>query len=242
MGGYISDVSNVTEEYDIPSQYDTRLRGTGASNPQTLSYTCGATADLLVVGIVTAGGTIRTGGKPTYNGVEMVQADANRSATETCCELWYLLNPPTGSAYDISVPNTGTKTIYILASSYISSTGAYAYDTASGSVETNANPDVAVTTTVNNAVVVAVLGDGLNTKPTGCSHAPLFWIDDGNYSDNAQFTIDVVAGSITLSWTVASDDWCMCVGAWKETLIPVGHPAIKRFAGIPYAARNQGVW
>jgi hypothetical protein len=223
-------------------QYDTSARGTGASNPQTLSYTCGASAKLLVLGIVTAGGTIRAGGAPTYNGVAMTQVDANRSATETCCELWYLLNPDVSSAHDVSVPNTGTKTVYLLASSYkpVTAGNSFAYDTANGAVETSANPDVTVTTTVNNDVVVAVLGDGLDTKPTAQSYELLFSTDDGAYSDNLQYTIQEAAGNVTMSWTVASDDWCMCVGAWKE--VGGGHPSIKRFGGIPFATRNLGVW
>ena len=197
--------------------FEGKLRGTGTSNPQTLSYTCGTGVKLIVLGIVTAGATIRTGGAPTYNGMTMTQADVNRSATETCAELWYLLNPPTGAAYNISAPNTGVKTVYLLASSYIPPSGyEYVYDTANGNVATSADPDVAVTTTVNNDVVVAVLGDGLDTAPTAQSHISLFSVDDGTYSDNLQYAVQATAGAITLSWTVASDDWAMCVGAWKE--------------------------
>jgi hypothetical protein len=226
-----TDAAHNNNKYSIYatyfSQYDTSSRGTGSSNPQTLSYTCGADAKLLVLGIVTAGSTIRAGGAPTYNGVTMTQVDSDRSATETCCELWYLLNPATGSAHNISVPNTGAKTIYLLASSYNPTTAgySYAYDTASGAVETSANPDVTVTTTVNNDVVVAVLGDGLDTKPTAQSYGLLFSTDDGAYSDNLQYAVQATAGNITMSWTCASDDWCMCVGAWKEisSFIPSFH-------------------
>ncbi len=244
----LGSATHGTDRYSIyctftGATYDTSSRAAGSTaNPRTLLYACGASAKLLVLGIVTAGGTIRAGGAPTYNGVAMTQVDSNRSATETCCELWYLLNPDVGSAHNISVPNTGAKTIYLLASSYNPTTAgySYAYDTASGAVETSANPDVTVTTTVNNDVVVAVLGDGLDIKPTAQSYGLLFSTDDGVYSDNLQYAVQATAGNITMSWTCASDDWCMCVGAWKE--VGGGHPSIKRFGGIPFATRNLGVW
>jgi len=210
---------------------DTSARGTGASNPQTLSYTCGASAKLLVLGIVTAGGTIRAGGAPTYNGVAMTQVDSDRSATETCCELWYLLNPDVSSAHDVSVPNTGTKTVYLLASSYnpVTAGNSFAYDTASGDAKldaaASADPSVTVTTTVNNDVVVAVLGDGSAAAPSAALWSSLFINDDGLYSDNLQYAIPTAAGNIAMGWLCFSDDWCMCVGAWKEisSFIPSFH-------------------
>jgi len=53
---------------------DTKAQGTRVSTPLTLSYTCGATAKLLVVAIFVNGITARTGNAPTYNGVTMTDS------------------------------------------------------------------------------------------------------------------------------------------------------------------------
>jgi hypothetical protein len=199
--------------------YDTKNRGTGNSNPQTLSYTCGSGATLLVLGIVTATTTARTGGAPTYNGVAMTQVDSTRTAAETNVEMWYLANPSTGSAYNISVPNSGALTLYLIASSYKAASGyTSALDVSNGDSNTgSANPSVAVTTKVNGDVVVDILGDGYYNAPSGNSPGTvLYSTDDGSYSDNAQYALQATAGLITLSWTVTSDDWAMVVGAFKE--------------------------
>ena len=94
-----------------------------AANPVTLSYTCAAGATALAVAIMTAGGT-RAGTAPTYNGVTMTELGVSpQSSTENDVEMWYLIGPSTGSAYNISVPNTGTEYISIHAASFIAGVG-----------------------------------------------------------------------------------------------------------------------
>jgi hypothetical protein len=225
---YVYYNNNYNEKSLIPLVYaspahtfDTKARGTGTGKPQTLSYTCGSGATLLVLGIVVAGTTARAGGAPTYNGVSMTQVDTVRTAGETNCEMWYLVNPSTGSAYSISVPNTGGKTLYLIASSYIAQSGyTSALDVYTGTAKTSntANPSLSVTTTVDGDVVVDILGDGYSSKPTANSHVLLYSTDDGSYSDNAQYALQASAGSITLSWTCSADDYCMIVGAFKEVV------------------------
>jgi hypothetical protein len=65
----------------------------------------------------------------------------------------------------------------------------------------------------NGGVGVDVLGDGYNSKPTYNSGVILYSTDDGQYSDNAQYTL---TSTSSVGWTVASDDWCMIVVAFKE--------------------------
>jgi hypothetical protein len=201
--------------------YDTKLRGTGSANPQTLSYTCGSGATLLVLGIVAEGATSRTGGAPTFDGVAMTQVDSTQTATETNVEMWYLVNPSTGSAYDISVPNSNTLTLYLIASSYKAASGyTSALDVSNGTTGSTANPSLLVDTNVDGDVVVDVLGHGYHKVPTANSHTLLYSTDDGAYTDNAQYALQVTAGSITLSWTANADDWAMIVGAFKESPAP----------------------
>ena len=203
--------------------YDTKLRFTGAASPLNSDYTCAAGVTVLVVSVVTAGSTNRAGGNPTFNSVTLSQADILRkyaTSPETSCELFYLLDPPTGSAYQISVPNTGTKTLYVVASSYKAQSGyASALDQQNGNTGNTANPSVSVTTTVNGAVIVGVMGNGLTSVPTGRSGTILYETDNGQHIDAAQYYLQAAAGAWATSWTIAADDWCVCVAAFKEVAI-----------------------
>ena len=114
--------------------YDTKAETNGATNPLTLSYTCGSGATLLVLCIVVSGGTLRTGGKPTYDGVEMTtvyEGIKYSSSPEANVSMYYLIKPPTGSEKTISVPNTTAtpRTMWLSASSYKAQSGyTSAYD------------------------------------------------------------------------------------------------------------------
>jgi hypothetical protein len=222
--------------------FDTNLRFTGNSNPLTSAYTCGANATLLVIGIVIkAAGRIakRSGGAPTYNGVELTQADEARVPSrrpETGCELWYLLEPDVSAAYQISIPNPTSLTLHVQASSYNVASGfTSALDVEGGNIGLSASPSVSVTPTVNGAVIVGVLGSGQDYAPIDQSGTELNATDNGLYSDSNQYTLQAVAAAIATDWTTGvygagvygaglyggADDWCMCVAAFKETNVAI---------------------
>jgi hypothetical protein len=208
------------QEAQAAHTYDTKDRGTGSANPQTLSYTCGSGTTLLVLGIVTAGATARTGGAPTYDGVAMTQVDSTQTATETNVEMWYLADPSTGAAYDISVPNSNTLTLYLIASSYKAASGyTSTLDVSNGTTGSAADPSLSVDTNADGDVVVDVLGHGYHKIPTGNNQTLLYSTDDGAYTDSAQYALQASAGLITLSWTANADDWAMIVGAFKESAV-----------------------
>jgi len=197
--------------------FDAKARKTGTANPLLAPHTCGSGATLLVLSLVVAGAGVRTGGSPTYNGVAMTKV-GGIAATETNCEMWYLANPSIGT-FNVSIPNAGALTLYAITSSYKAQAGyTSAIDAHSDDSEVSANPAVSLYTTANGDVVVSTMGDGYNSKPTAYSHVLLYSTDDGLYSDNAQYALQENLGLITLSWTVASDDWCMIVGAFKEVV------------------------
>ncbi|MCX9014574.1 MAG: carboxypeptidase-like regulatory domain-containing protein, partial [Candidatus Methanoperedens sp.] len=187
------------------------------SNPYTLSYTAGAGSTVMVLGIATAGTTARTGGAPTYNGIAFTQIESSvSSGSEGRIEMWYLLNPPTGSAYTVSVPNTNARTMNYMVSTYISSTGISAFDVSASKSAIAANPSQSVTTTKNGDVVIDALFDGHNDVPTANTHILLYSSDDGSYSNNGQYHLQPTAGAITLGWTVPSDDYALITAAFKE--------------------------
>jgi len=209
--------------------FDAKNRVTGTANPLLVSHTCGSGATLLVLSLVVKGNVARAGGAPSYNGVAMTQVQTTKIATETNCEMWYLVNPSIGT-YNVSIPNTNAWNLYAITSSYKAQAGyTSALDVSNSATGTTANPSLSVTTTVNGDVVVDTLGDGYNTPPTANNRTKLYSIDDGLYSDSAQYALQASLGLITFTWTVAADDWCMIVGAFKEVAGAVETITAKNF-------------
>jgi len=208
--------------------YDTKNRDEGVGNPITVAITPTSGATLLVVGIVTNGNVARTGGAPTFNAIALTHiASRTGGAYETSVEMWYLPNPSIGS-YNVSVPNTGTNELHIVASVYKAQAGyTSTLDVTNGSSESTRDPDVSVTTTEDGDAIVDVLGSGNYTIPSGNNQTLLYETDDGNYCDAGQYDLQATAGGITFSWTIGStEDWHMIVSAFKEEEIPaaIGHP------------------
>ncbi len=186
------------------------------TNPATLSYTAGAGTTVLVV-MLAHTQTSRTGGVPTYNGVAMTQVGSEvLNAQEVGAEMWYLINPPTGAAYTISVPNGGGIGIRIYAATFKAGAGnTSALDVSNSTNVDAANPSLTLTTTVNGAAVVGILADGLSTVPTARSHTLISNADEGQWVNEAQYALQANLGLITLSHTIAVDDVAMIVAAFK---------------------------
>ena len=219
--------------------FDTNLRFTGSSNPLTSNYTAGSGTTLLVIGIVTASAAQRSGSAPTFDGNALTQADQTRQHgvnPEISCELWYLLEPETGSALEVSIPNPTSLTLHVQVSTYKAASGFTSdLDVEGGSSGTSASPSVSLTPTVNGAVIIGIFGDGEDFVPTGRTGTELNTTDDGLYSDSNQFTLQATAAAIATGWTTQTygagvygggvyngdDDWCLSVAAFKETNIIV---------------------
>jgi hypothetical protein len=216
--------------------FDTKAQITGSGSPVAANYTCGAGATVLVLGIVVAGTTARAGGAPTYNGVAMVQAGILKTAAETNCELWYMLAPPTGSALSISIPNTGSRSLYCCASSYISATGASAIDCERSAAGGSANPSQLFYPTINGDVAVVVCGYGLDTAPTGRTHTTLYETDNGTFSDNHQYALIADTSATTVGWTVDASDSTLVLAAFREETSP--HIAIQPATADTYIASD----
>ena len=197
--------------------FDTKAQGISNSNPVVLSYTCGANAKVLVVGLVIQDlyGDWE-GGAPTYNGIAMTQADSTQTGgIEVVVEMWYLLNPPTGAAYNISIPNASNLYIRVIASSYNSDLSV-ALDVADGWYGPTANPSNSVTTTVDGDAIVDIMGNALNTAETGRNQTLLYATDEGTWNSAAQYALQATAGSITFTHTIAAAGWGHIIAAFKE--------------------------
>lgn len=206
---------------------DTSARVTGAASPTTTTYTCGAGTTVLTVGIVTGGTVARAGGAPTYNGVALTQAGTSQQAAatpETITELWYLLNPGTGSALTLSIPNTGSRSLFIGIASFKAAAGlASRFDLAAGANGTSTNPTASITPTKNGAAIMAACGNGATTWApsaiTGTAAIPAGTngTDDGAFGDSFMYFLQATAAAKAMTWTFAtSEDWAVCLAAFYE--------------------------
>ena len=215
---------------------DTKAQSTrGIENPKTLSYICGASCKLLVLLIIGASTAARGGGAPTYNGVAMTQAGSAQAGSAECnSELWYLFNPATGSAYDISVPNSDSLSLRLQAESF-SGTGAQLFGTPQQTGVSSATPSLTINSVPAGGVCVSVLGHGCKNPPTARSHIVIYETDEGAYSTNGQSGLIAVLGNVTMSWTLAvSDNVAMIMAAFEE----VAAPTYKDFSGTASLASS----
>jgi len=195
--------------------------GNRVTTALTIPYNCAAGTTLLVAHVLTAGApaVARTGSAVTYNSVAMTDSPfgvRRYSVTgETTVELWYMLDPPTGTSYNIVVPNDGGTTMRVYASSYSAGAGfTSAYDTGSTGATISADPVVTVVTNYDGCVVVDVLGSGRLAAPEA-GQTLLYATDEGIYSTDCQYYLQTTAGNAVMNWTVATDDWAQIAAAFR---------------------------
>lgn len=207
---------SVSAEQEVAAShtFDTKqLTAESSASPVTDNYTCGATATLLVFHITTTGSTARAGGAPTFNGVALAQAGtAQYSGAEGWAEIWYMLAPPAGTSYAVSVPNTSVENVHVAISSYISSTGESAFDTTGQGSGTTTTPTVTITPTADGAVIVDSMFTGDRDDPTANTATLLYSNDTGSEGNACQYLAQATAAAFAMAYTTRSDDWAI-VGA-----------------------------
>jgi hypothetical protein len=215
---------------DATAQFPTTATALSTANPVSTTFTCGAGTTVLCVLIVYVGSTNRAGGAPTYNGVAMLQADTVRRAPsnpEGSVEAWYMLSPPTGSAYTLNVPNTGALGTHLYIGSAKAQSGYTSeLDAATGTGNTSANPSVNVTTTVVGDIIFSGIASGATTwAPSAVTSVTMGHGDYGAWGGGASYHIKSDAGLQQITYTFAtSDDWGLVVAAFKE--VPPGGGSI----------------
>lgn len=199
---------------------------TTTANPATVTITCPAGTTVLWLGIVVSTTTARSGGDPTYNSVTMSAGAAKTNAggtAETNAETWYLLRPPTGSSYTISIPNAGGLAMTISAACASAASG-YTTVKSQSSVATQGNSTNPSTTGPTGAIgdiEFSVIGNGATTwNPSGRSGTQINDWDAGSRGHGAQYRVSAGTGGSTHSWTFAtSEDWIIEVDRFTESAI-----------------------
>jgi hypothetical protein len=198
----------------------------GANNPQTLSFTCGTNAQLVVLGIHVAGTAARGHQYPTYGGVVMFPV-ANASANtggEAGAELYYLNSPSTGSAYTISVPNT-SKTLSLFVASFNTSLGyTSVLESSSAKTLTGVNPSSNVLITQTHELAVQMVASGANAVIATCfvnrtGTAGTFiqrQPDMGNNQGAMQFVAPTTVANASMGFVTISEDFGLLTGVWRQ--------------------------
>ena len=207
---------------------------TGSGNPVTFNFTCGATAKSLILVILNATTTARTGGTPTYNSINMTQLGTQQAGSAECnVEMWRLHGPPTGSSYQISIPNSGSLTLYATCFTLTSGDAVGDFGTVQQTGTSSATPQLTINSVPAGGATVSVLGHGYKDAPTARSHTVILETDQGAWSSNSQYGLHASSGNVTHSWTVGgSDDVAMIMAAFEQVSAPV--------VVVPAAASAKG--
>lgn len=192
-----------------------------SANPAELTtFNCPAGTSVLILCIGWNAVSARTGGSPTFNGVPMVdsgQGQVSQGGGETTVEVWYMLAPPTGTGYTISVPNTGVLSLWLSASCYSSATGVSAFDLSAVATGNSANGSVNITPTVDGAAIIAALTSGFRDVPIAAETA-LSTQDWSNQVFGDQYFMQASYGLKNMAWTIATETWEAIAIAFKEVV------------------------
>ena len=201
---------------------DTATQGTyDSSNPNTVNHTCSADTRLLVLVIFVNGSDARSGSAVTYNGVQMTDSGEGFVVhTECGVEVWYLLNPPTGSSYEVSIANLSTPARNLQPSvmSFEPSAGDCAKDNNNSATGTTQNPSLSLTVGATGNLIVGALGSGDRDVPTaGTNFTLVHTLDAGNQTWGSEYDLAGSADPVTVAFnTSRADDWGLIGLAFEE--------------------------
>jgi hypothetical protein len=172
-------------------------------------------ARVMVAGIVNATVSARSGGAPTYNGVSFTLVGSIKGVAECNTELWYLLDPATGSN-SFALANTKTSNTRTIVSVYAGATNCVFYKANTDVATNHANPSVTITNVPDGAAVVDIFGSGYANVMSSASHTTLYLADETAWGTAGQYTIKSGVGNITTSYKQISDDVAYWAIAFRE--------------------------
>jgi hypothetical protein len=206
-------------------------RASSAASPITAAITVATVDTVVVLLLKTVGSSDRTGGAPDINSLTLTQASTTQKAAaspEAGCELWYLLNqserlPKLNGAYTLTIPNTGTATVfYTVVSGRAPAGGWSTFRAANSGNATAANPTPGAVTCYTGDIAFAITAGGWQSwAPSAQAGTVITNADDGANGEGSQYSIRGSDGSFDLNWTQSSEDWGAVVAAFGETP-PVG--------------------
>lgn len=201
---------NVT--FDAASNYDGQIFASSFS----WSHTCSGNDRCLVVGVSIRGSTNGIVSSITYNGVSLTKiAHAEYSDTANRIELWYLLNPATGSnTIEVTLTGSAYVTGGAISLNNVEALGSY-NSAADGNTDT---PTVDVANCSEGCMVVDAVGENDDTAlSVGSGQTERY------KALNAQISIggstEAGTGTVTMSWSLAASEYWAIVAAEFEPVV-----------------------
>ena len=192
------------------------------------NHTPGSVCTLIILSIVVAGTTARSGGDPTIGGVTALQADTRRVGLEQSVELWYRCAAFPETATTVVVPNAGGLACHL---EVVSATAGAAYASALHSASGGAWADdsadggtVNVTSSATGDFLYCRLGVGeaavgSTTESSGSPTKVLTYENDhGAYCSEGHQAVSDGAGTESFVYAWSNDDGCACAAAWSTAL------------------------
>lgn len=172
------------------------------SSPQTLALTCGASATILVVFVDVDSGGSTTG--VTYNGVAMTQSGTGTTLNSREASTWYLLNPDTGSSFNVSAAYSGSPANLFIGA--ISFTGAGGVSGRATAEAVNNLITVDVSSNVGDMVCDSAVALGNDVITVGAGQTQRF--DASPAFTGYGGSTEAGAATVTMSWSIAaSEPW-----------------------------------
>ena len=204
----------------------------GSSNTFSFIVNAGSNNLLLVLVSAEANGG-NNGNDPvtgiTFNGVALTKVDSRHTnvspgGSGNSAEMWQLINPTVTTA-NIVVSYTGIVDGDAITA--IQVTGAHQttpINVFDGFKANSANPSNAVITTIDDCLVFDVLtgsGSGTTLTPDASQSQQSNITNAGHLRSATSTEAKASAGSVTMSWTMASQVWAQIIAA----IAPAGTPA-----------------
>ena len=210
LGMSVGTVANGEVSADAPEITIGNTSNTGRLEDQatsiTLSHTCAANTEMLVV-TISAYETVTLGSTgATYNGVAMTEQIGvfEGGDVDGGIYIFTLANPTTGSAQDIvwSFSTANLNNVVVSAIDLEVTSGSISVDvTSSVNNVTTGDPTVDITTVASNTVIIDVMYTKANSPySVGTGQTEVSAIDLGTSSSGTSYKIETSSGTKTMYW------------------------------------------
>ncbi|MCZ7392697.1 MAG: hypothetical protein ABOK23_08315 [Candidatus Methanoperedens sp.] len=191
--------------------------GANISNSSTkvlnlTSFAIGSgTNRLLVVGL-NYNNTPGTTSTVKYNNTDLTLAMRANNSNKNYTELWYLVNPPSGS-YNISHNQTNATQMVMGAWSYTGVDQVTPIGNITNATGTSTNSNVSITTTVANSVLVDVETDGSTLLTVGAGQTQRYKANTTKINGGGSEMSTSAAGTYNMNWALGSSAAWVNIGA-----------------------------
>lgn len=181
------------------------------TSPLTWSHTCGASANLIVIGVNLSNGLFSAVTAITYGGqactlIPGAQVYAGNTGTAGPAQLFALVNPPTG-ANTVSVTSTGGNDVIGGSVSFTGASGTFGTAVKGGSSGGSAAASVTIVTTSGGMIVTLVQsGSGVTSATAPNVSRYIKNVSTSTAADNSGLSTDPsTGGSVTPAWVLVND-------------------------------------